>query len=137
MKRLALLPVLLLVGCARVCTPGSEFEPPLCPAHMPSIATLSILQIGQGVSDDVSCKEFKPTEAEVRRFLTQAQETTANGVHYTLPELPCSASGKMVFTDGRKADWSVRPLNLGSIVFEDGTEKILYCPDCNFGPFRN
>ena len=136
MKGLALLPVLFLMGCASVCTSGSEFEPPLCPAHVPQIATLSIIQTGQGVSDDMSCKEFTPTEIEVRRFLTQAQETTANGVHYTLPELPCFAAGKMVFMDGRKAEWSVRPLNLGSIVLTDGTEKILYCPDCNFGPFR-
>ena len=135
MKGLALVPVLWLTACATVCTAGSEFEPPLCPAHLPAIEKIIIsntaqAQAGWSPAERNACKDFRPTEAEVRGFFTRAQETTPQAVHYTLPESPCYAEGSLIFRDGKGADWTLRQLSLGTIFLKDGTVKTLYCPDC-------
>lgn len=126
---------IVLSGCSTACTSGSEFEPPLCPSHIPEIQKVVIEKTGQSLSgwpqaETTECKDFTPTEGEVWSYLKQARETTAQGVHYTLPESPCFASGTLVFSNRDKAIWTMKGLGLGSVIFPDGAEKILYCPDC-------
>lgn len=121
------------------CTPGSEFEPPLCPLHLPKITKVTILENAAKspaeTDPSVSCASFHLTEAQVRRYFANAKMTTAHDAHYTLDWSPCYASGEIAFSDGRKGQWSIDQFRSGSLAINGAERIVLYCPKCQFKPF--
>lgn len=122
------------------CTEASEHVPALCPTGLPRIAAVDIEKNGEKspIENDptVECSAFKITPKGVQLFFEKALETDARGANHTLKWSPCSASGKLTFTDGRKANWYVSQFQKGELDI-DGEEKrmYLYCPDCKYSPF--
>ncbi len=121
------------------CTSGTEFEPPLCPLHLPKIAKVTILtnaaKSPAETDSSVSCSNFVINHSQVRRFLARAKTTTPREAHYTLDWSPCYATGEVFFKDGRKGRWSVDQFRAGSLKIDESDELTLYCPTCRFKPF--
>ncbi len=83
------------------CTPGSEFEPPLCPLEIPAIETITITENAAKAQADtdpaVSCESFRVDENAVRQYFAAAKLTNANDAHHTLDWSPCYATGEIDF----------------------------------------
>lgn len=124
----------------RRCTPGSEFEPPLCPLDLPQITTVTISKNAAKspaeTDRSIRCDSFRINEAQVRRYFAQARTTTAHDAHSTLDWSPCYATGEIMFKDGRKGHWSIDQLRSGSLAIHHAEKIVLYCPTCQFKPFR-
>ncbi len=122
------------------CTPGSEFEPPLCPLDLPKIAKVTILKNAAKspaeTDSSISCASFRINRAQVRRYFANAKITTAHDAHYTLDWSPCYATGELVFADGRTGHWSIDQFRSDSLAINGAEEIVLYCPQCQFKPFR-
>ncbi len=122
------------------CTEGSEFEPPLCPVALPRIQHVSIIENGATSPAEpestATCSRFRLTESQVRRYFAKARSANPSDVHYTLDWSPCSASGTLVFQNGKAARWSITQSRAGSLTMDNGEEITLYCPTCKFKPFR-
>lgn len=122
------------------CTKGSEFEPPLCPLHLQKISSVTIVENAAKApvepDKSVACDRFLLEEQHVRRYFAKARSTSGNDAHHTLDWSPCYASGKITFSDGRSAEWTMDQLRQGSLVMDDGKKTVLYCPDCKFKPFQ-
>ncbi len=133
----------MVAEAAAQCTKGSEFEPPLCPLILPTIASITVEQnaaessVEQSAAADatVDCKRFRLTPAQVRRYLSLARATTASDAHYTLDVSPCYASGTLAFKDGRTGRWRLDMLRTGSITIGDAEPVVTYCPRCKYKPF--
>ncbi|WP_263140766.1 hypothetical protein [Pseudomonas sp. RIT-PI-AD] len=114
-------------------------EPSLKPAGLAAVQRLEITQNAARAkgpeSDQADCSGFVVDEAAVRRFFDKTQAVEADDYWHTLDWSPCYASGKVEFVDGSKAVWSLHQLQAGSVVFEDGRETYLYCPECRWKPF--
>lgn len=121
------------------CQPGSEFEPALCPLRLPHIGELRIAENGAKSAlekdESVSCKRFRISPRQARRFLQRAKAVDPVGAHSTLDWSPCYASGSVRFVDGRRAQWTVTSTRVGSLIFEGQPEQQLYCPRCTERPF--
>jgi len=132
--------VITTTSMAGSCTPGSEFEPPLCPLVLPKITKVTILtnaaKSPAETDSSISCTGFHINEAQVRRYFAKAKTTTAHDAHYTLDWSPCYATGELVFSDGRKGRWSIDQFRSGSLAIDGADEVVLYCPKCQFRPFR-
>jgi len=122
------------------CTAGSEFEPPLCPIHLPRIKSVSVeanaVKASTETDPAVSCASFKLGERQVRRFLAASKQANANDAHHTLDWSPCHATGTITFEDGSSAQWSIHQLRSGTLTFDGGATMVLYCRHCGFKPFR-
>ena len=127
-------------GSRYACTPGSEFEPPLCPLEIPAIKTIIITENAAKAPADtdpnVSCESFRVNENTVRQYFAAAKVTAANDAHHTLDWSPCYATGEMILEDDSKGRWSLSQLKSGSLVIGDGNSQTLYCPTCEFEPFQ-
>ena len=133
-----LLGTIVLAG-AGPCTDGSEFEPPLCPPGLPPIASVRIERQGVAIwtePDGASCRQFRLSERQVRRFFRDARQAEAEAVHHTLPESPCSALGQVVFANGSVGSWRLDRYGLGWLDRPDGRKMVLYCRECRTFPWQ-
>lgn len=121
------------------CTHGGEDEPPLCPTHLPAISAVTIEQTGARAYAEsggpASCAVFRPTRAQVRRYLTEARSTDAQSADATLDRSPCYSSGQVRFADGRAGRWKIEQLRVGSLVLTGRQPMLLYCRTCRMRPF--
>ena len=121
------------------CTRGTEEVPPLCPTHLSAIRSITIEQTGvreyQEPDGPVSCAGFRPTRAQVRRFLTQARTTDAQSADATLDRSPCQTQGRVRYTDGRVANWTIEQLRVGTLNFAGRPPMLIYCSGCRERPF--
>jgi len=140
----AVVPFLVVTSMAHAwagsCTPGSEFEPPLCPLELPAIEKVVIstnaARSPAETDGSISCSAFRINEQQVRRFFAGAKTTSARDAHYTLDWSPCYAAGEIEFSDGRKGQWSIDQFRSGSLAIGGAEQIVLYCPQCRFEPFR-
>jgi len=121
------------------CTPGTENEPPLCPTRLPAIRSITIEETGVRLYPDpdgpASCAGFRPTRAQVRRYLMRALTTDAMSAHATLDRSPCQANGRVRLADGRVARWTIELYRVGRLDFPGQPSMLLYCPQCRERPF--
>ena len=122
------------------CTKGTEFEPPLCPTHFPAIVGLSIERTaGMRYHEEGgprTCRDFRPSAAQVRRFLSTAGTTDAESADATLDRSPCYASGRVTFSNGRSARWTIEQYGVGTLDWPSGKQVLLYCDRCRQPPFK-
>ena len=92
------------LALAAGCSPGGEFEPPLCPNRLPPVTAIKIEEQGVALWRDPDpgppCTLFRLRESDVLRFLRDAGRADPHDVHYTLPESPCAVRGRVRFADG-------------------------------------
>jgi hypothetical protein len=133
----------LLLGIAALhgCTKGSEFEPSLCPSQLPAIADVTIRQFG--VRDypeqrgEPPCTDFRPTKAQVIRYLSKARTTSFQSADATLDRLPCRASGTVRFVDGTSGQWWIERLGVATLAQPGHEDVLLYCRECTEPPFAH
>ncbi|WP_454720995.1 MULTISPECIES: hypothetical protein [Cupriavidus] len=122
------------------CAPGTDFEPRTCPVLLPQIRSVTIKENAQrsaaATGTDPTCKDFVVTARTVRRFLAGAKEISEQDALHTVDWSPCSAAGEVSFKDGRRGTWSVTQYRSGHLVVEGEPGMSLYCPTCDFKPFR-
>lgn len=122
-----------LNGCR---TPYDE-GPTLCPARLPALRWVAVDSVGQGTrwntADEPPCERFRPTAADIRRFLGRAERTSSSSVHYTLAESPCHATGRLRFAGGQVGHYRITRLSLMHLTIGREPEIILYCEKCRFG----
>lgn len=143
-KPLLVAAVLVLAGASctapKKCTEATEYVPVLCPTGLPGIASVEIQKNGvkSSIENDpkVNCSAFMMSPRGVQTFFEKSLETDERGANHTLDWSPCYASGRLTFTNGRKATWHVSQYQKGELDI-DGEEKrmYLYCPDCKYSPF--
>lgn len=129
---------LALAAAHSGCTRGSESEPPLCPARLPAIRSLTVDRTGVRAypePDTPSCAGFRPSAAQVRRFLAAAGTTDAQSADATLDRSPCQASGRVTFADGRSGRWTIEQLRVGTLTLPGRPPLLLYCRGCRERPF--
>lgn len=128
----------VVLAGASPCTEGSEFEPPLCLTDLPMVASVHIEQQGVAVWKEPggpSCRQFRLTERQVRRFFRDARKAEAAAVHYTLPESPCSVLGQVSFLDGSAGSWRLDRFGLGWLDRAGMDRMVLYCRGCRALPW--
>jgi hypothetical protein len=134
--------LVLALGCAgrNTCAAGTELMPPLCPAELPAIRSVSIIRNADKspaeVDPNVSCAGFSIDEQVVRRYFALTKRTNENDAHHTLDYSPCQAAGEVVFENGQSGRWTLTQSRLGTLEISGQEPLILYCPDCAFEPFR-
>lgn len=133
---------LLTAACASAQNPQADddgTEPRLQDAGLAAVSTVRIARNAARAkgpeSDQADCSGFVLDDASVRKFFATTRAVAADDYWHTLDWSPCHASGTVTFVDGRTATWSLHQLQAGSVVFEDGREIYLYCPECRFKPF--
>ncbi len=130
----------LLASAAARCTPGSEYEPPLCPTHLPAVAAIAIDRTGAQAYREpdgpASCSSFRPTPGQIKTFLAQAGSVEPQAADATLDRSPCYASGQVRFADGRIARWTVEQLRVGTLSLPGRPQMLLYCRGCRARPFK-
>jgi len=121
------------------CTPEREYEPAMCPLVLPPIVHVAVemnaVKSPLETDPSVDCSELVVTPALIRRYLTRAKQVPSGTSHSQLLWDSCSASGTVLFKDGRSARWSVSRLRVGSLIFDGSPEMTLYCPTCKEKPF--
>ena len=132
-----------LSAAAPGCTQATEDMPALCPAALPAIRKVVVERNGQTAwketNPPTSCRHFTLTPHQVCAYFAQARLTDHRSVHYTLPESPCYASGKITFADGRTGQWTIEQFAIATLTFNGGDTShepiTLYCPTCTKPPF--
>lgn len=129
-----------LVFAGDECSPPTEFQPALCPLHLPTISSIRIKENGAKSPAEgdaaLDCSSFRLTPKAVRRYLTRARTANEDDARHTLDWSPCYASGTVAFVDGRSGRWSITQSGIGSLAVEGGPSWFLYCPGCRSDPFR-
>ncbi len=127
------------LASATSCTKGSEFEPPLCPTHLPPIAALTIERVGARAYPETDgqppCARFRPSRAQIVKFLTSARTTDPQSADATLDRSPCYASGTARFANGSVGRWRVEQLRAGTLDLPRRETMLLYCKECRERPF--
>lgn len=121
------------------CTPGGEFEPRLCPTRLPTVTAVQIERDGiarwQETDGEPRCAGFRPTPADIRRFLAHAGSADPHDVHMTLPESPCVTRGRVRFVGGGSGRWQVDRAGNGLIDRPGRARITLYCRRCRSRPW--
>lgn len=129
----------MALASASGCTKGSEYEPPLCPAHLSTIAALTVERIGARAYLETDgqppCTRFRPSRAQIVHFLTNARTTDAQSADATLDRSPCYASGTAHFTNGSTGRWRIEQLGVGMLDLPGRETMLLYCKSCRVTPF--
>jgi hypothetical protein len=134
--------LLMASGCSahNRCSIGTEVMPPLCPADLPQIRTVRIVENASKspaeTDPSVSCAQFRVDEQVVRRYFELAKRTNENDAHHTLDYSPCQAAGEVVFGDGQSGQWTLSQARSATLAVTGRERLILYCPDCGFKPFQ-
>lgn len=122
------------------CTPGGEFEPRLCPTGLPKVVAVHVEQDGialwQETDGEPRCAGFRPTPSDIRRFLALAGSADRREVHFTLPESPCVARGRVRFVDGGSGRWQVDRMGNGLLDRPGRARVTLYCRRCRSSPWN-
>jgi hypothetical protein len=122
------------------CTRGSEFEPSLCPTHLPPIVSITIKETGAGTPDkrDVGqppCRQFRPSRAQIIRYLSKARQTSGQSADATLDWSPCYASGTVRYKDGKTGRWIIQQLGVAYLYIPGREDMLIYCRECSQPPF--
>lgn len=88
-----------------------------------------------------ACKEFKLTLNQIREFFIHAYPVE-NYVSVSERPSPCLATGKIIFSDNSRGDWTLMSSGVGEIVWERGGSVRLFYKNykwydpyhCNYGP---
>lgn len=123
------------------CLAASEFQPALCPAKLPRISKITIEENGAGTKqasgEMADCSRFKLSPAQARRYFARAYAVTDEAdARAKLDWSPCSASGSVVFANGKTAHWQIGQTQSGALIWDAGTTQTLFCPACRFKPFH-
>ena len=78
----------------------------------------------------VDCANFVLTQSQAAKHLAQARRIDEHDFDHMITWLPCYAGGRVGFTDGRQATWSIREDGAAWLRFDSGDEMHLYCPRC-------
>ncbi|WP_260599972.1 hypothetical protein [Sphingomonas endolithica] len=129
----------LLLGAGPACTPGSEFEPPLCPTRLPRVTAIRVSAQGVVLWKEIEpafpCRRFRLNEAHVRRYLRDARQADRAAVHYTLAESNCAVRGTVRFADGTDGQWQIDRYALGWLDRPGHARMTLYCRGCEGAPW--
>ncbi len=122
------------------CIKATEFEPRLCPADLPALRSVRVVQQGQPSAGaeqaDSDCRRFRLDTRTVRRYFARAMRVPAEEGEHTLDRGPCWASGTVSFADGTRAIWRIEQVGTATLVFNGSSERVtLFCKRCRFRPF--
>lgn len=135
-----LLAFLAAIAPVEHCVELPDEGPTVCPLRLPRITSIVIDKNGQQAWLEPNfpppCNKFVLTERQVRRYFQRAWKTDQGSVHYTLPESPCYASGRITFSTGKTAEWSIDGYAVGRVFFGKDDTMFLYCDQCRFSPFH-
>lgn len=143
-KPLLLSSLILIAGCSTAQLPAINAledpgAPPLQALTLPTISNLSVTHNAVRASGErnaeVDCSNFQLDAAGVQRFLAHSQTVQPFDYWHSLDWSACHAGGTVTFVDGRTAVWSLHQYRAGSLLFENGEEVFLYCPECRWKPF--
>ena len=70
------------------------------------------------------------TQRTAARHLKASLRISKWDYDHTIDWLPCLSDGRVGFTDGRLAYWSIAEGGGSSVRFDDGQEVHLYCANC-------
>ena len=74
-------------------------------------------------------EELRSSDGEVAHLKASLRISKWDYDH-TIDWLPCLSAGRVGFTDGRSAYWSIAEGGGSSVRFDDGQEVHLYCANC-------
>lgn len=127
--------VVLAMALANVtgCSKGTEFVPPLCPAHLPRVVSVAVERLGARAYPETAgeppCAGFRPSRGQIIGYLSRARTTDAQSADATLDRSPCHASGSVGFSDGSRGHWQIERLGVGTLLLR-GRVLLLYCREC-------
>jgi hypothetical protein len=84
----------------------------------------------QSAAAGVDCSKFVLTQQRAAKHLTAARQIDGHDFNHMITWLPCYAGGRVGFTSGRQASWSIREDGAAWLGFDSGEEMYLYCPRC-------
>ena len=108
-------------------------EPQTFPNDLPAIRWIVVEYNGQkatGVSAAVDCSKFVMTQRSAARHLKASLRISKRDYDHTIDWLSCLSKGRVGFTDGRSAHWSIAEGGGSWLRFDDGEEVHLYCARC-------
>ena len=108
-------------------------EPQTKPNDLPPIRWIVVERNGQkavATPASVDCSKFVMTQRTAARHLKASLRISKWDYDHTIDWLPCLSEGRVGFTDGRLAYWSIAEGGGSSVRFDDGQELHLYCANC-------
>ena len=108
-------------------------EPQTQPNDLPPIRWIVVERNGQkavATPASVDCTKFVMTQRTAARHLKASLRISKWDYDHTIDWLPCLSEGRVAFTDGRLAYWSIGEGGGSSVRFDDGPEVHLYCAKC-------
>jgi hypothetical protein len=108
-------------------------EPQTLPNDLPAIRWLVVEHNSRKAVAShprVDCARFVLTQRAAARHLKVSRRISKWDYDHTIDWLPCLSEGRVGFTDGRSAYWSITQGGGSSVRFRDGQEVHLYCANC-------
>jgi hypothetical protein len=108
-------------------------EPQTQPSDLPPIRWIVVERNGQkavATPASVDCSRFVMTQRTAARHLKASLRISKWDYDHTIDWLPCLSEGRVGFTDGRLAYWSIGEGGGSSVTFDDGQAVHLYCANC-------
>ena len=108
--------------------------------HVEFGALVTIEETGAGTPDkrDVGqppCRQFKPSRAQIIRYLSKARQTSGQSADATLDWSPCYASGTVRYKDGKTGRWIIQQLGVAYLYIPGREDMLIYCRECSQPPF--
>jgi len=85
-----------------------------------------------GASEPETCTTFRPSEAQIRAFITRGKRISQRDFLHETDWSACHAVGHVQFQGGGRAEWMVQRLGAGFVSIA-GARHYLNCPDCALG----
>lgn len=108
-------------------------EPATLPNDLPEIRWIVVERNAQKAAAEpagVDCSKFVISQRAAVRHLKASLRISKWDYDHTIDWLPCLSAGRLGFTDGRSAHWSIGEGGGSSVRFDDGQELHLYCANC-------
>jgi hypothetical protein len=125
----ALAIVALLFACSATLTSSADS------VHARQANAVAIERTGLSEHDDeysvALCKRFRPTTAQVRKFLEHARDVETH-VHTHDRYSPCYATGTVEFAGGLKGRWQIHSGQTGVLRTDDKRAATLLCLTCRW-----
>jgi hypothetical protein len=111
------------------------------PYKVTAVKSVVILQNGawsENISSDETaeiCSKFVLSQSDVREFFRRARRVSYKEYSHDLDMSRCHATGKVVFANGDRGEWSVDRERRGLLTLSDGRNVYFYCRNCGAKAF--
>jgi len=115
--------------------------PTLYPTELPDVLEVKVLIASEDINaaedgnpaliGSPDCSLFQVTPALMKSYFSKTSKISDADFMHRISWASCRASGTVMFSDGKEAEWRVMQSSGGILVFPDGERMYLFCEKCS------